>query len=115
MFPLAIIQGLEDIEEKIQNAPDKGYEIGVFIGSMLPFVILVVVAYLIYRYAKVDRYQGRLASAGVAAISLTVCIVSLIRHTHWFTDLLGGLFIGSALLVAVIAVDRYVPSKSQLH
>jgi membrane-associated phospholipid phosphatase len=74
-----------------------------------------ILAYLIYRYAKVDRYQGRLASAGVAAISLTVCVVSLIRHTHWFTDLLGGLFIGSALLVAVIAVDRYVPSKSQLH
>jgi len=74
-----------------------------------------ILAYLIYRYAKVDRYQGRLASAGVALISLTVCFVSLIRHTHWFSDLLGGVFIGSALLVAVIAVDRYVPSKSQLH
>lgn len=74
-----------------------------------------VLAYLIYRYAKVDRYQGRLASAGVLLISLTVCTVSLIRHTHWFSDLLGGLFIGSALLVAVIAIDRYVPSKSQLH
>ena len=74
-----------------------------------------ILAYLIYRYAKVDRYQGRLASAGVVVISLTVCVVSLIRHTHWFTDLLGGLFVGSAVLVAVIAVDRYVPSKSQLH
>ena len=74
-----------------------------------------ILAYLIYRYAKVDRYQGRLASAGVVTISLTISVVSLIRHTHWFTDLLGGLFIGSALLVAVIAVDRYVPSKSQLH
>ena len=74
-----------------------------------------ILAYIIYRYAKVDRYQGRLATAGVVAISLTVCIVSLIRHTHWFSDLLGGLFIGSALLVAVIAIDRYVPSKSQLH
>jgi membrane-associated phospholipid phosphatase len=74
-----------------------------------------ILAYLIYRYAKVDRYQGRLASAGVVLISLTVCTVSLIRHTHWFSDLLGGLFVGSALLVAVIAIDRYVPSKSQLH
>ena len=74
-----------------------------------------LLAYLIYRYAKVDRYQGRLASAGVVLISLTVCVVSLIRHTHWFSDLLGGLFVGSALLVAVIAIDRYVPSKSQLH
>ena len=74
-----------------------------------------ILAYLIYRYAHVDRYQGRLASASVVLISLTVCTVSLIRHTHWFTDLLGGLFVGSALLVAVIAVDRYVTSKSQLH
>ena len=74
-----------------------------------------ILAYLIYRYAHVDRFQGRLASAGVALISLTICVVSLIRHTHWFTDLLAGLFIGSSLLVAVIAVDRYVPSKSQLH
>ena len=74
-----------------------------------------ILAYLIYRYARVDRFQGRLASAGVVLISLTICVVSLIRHTHWFTDLLGGLFIGSSLLVAVIAADRYVPSKSQLH
>ncbi|WP_147676953.1 hypothetical protein [Algibacter pacificus] len=40
------------IEEKIQNAPDSAYEIGVFIGSMLPFVLLVLLAYLIYRYNK---------------------------------------------------------------
>ena len=73
-----------------------------------------VLAYLIYRYAHVDRYRGRLGSAGVAAISLTVCIVSLVRDTHWFSDLLGGLFIGGALLVLVIAVDRYYPSNSQL-
>ncbi len=74
-----------------------------------------ILAYIIYRYAKVDRYQGKLATAGVITITLTVCIVSLIRRTHWFSDLLGGIFIGSALLVAVIAIDRYVPSKSQLH
>ena len=73
-----------------------------------------VLAYLIYRYAHVDRYRGRLASAGVATISLTVCIVSLVRDTHWFSDLLGGLFIGGALLVLVIAIDRYWPSNSQL-
>ena len=73
-----------------------------------------VLAYLIYRYAHVNRYRGRLASAGVATISLTVCTVSLIRDTHWFSDLLGGLFIGGSLLVLIIAVDRYWPSNSQL-
>lgn len=41
-----------DIEEKIKNAPDKGYEIGVFIGAMLPMVVLALIAYGIYRYNK---------------------------------------------------------------
>jgi membrane-associated phospholipid phosphatase len=73
-----------------------------------------VLAYLIYRYAHVDRYRGRLVSTGVALISLSVCVVSLFRNTHWLSDLVGGLFIGAALLVMVIAVDRFVPSNSQL-
>ena len=73
-----------------------------------------VLAYLIYRYAHVDRYRGRLASAGVALISVSVCVVSLIRNTHWLSDLVGGLFIGGALLVMVIAIDRFVTSNSQL-
>ena len=41
-----------DIEEKIKNAPDKGYEIGVVIGTYLPFVILVVIAYLMFNRFK---------------------------------------------------------------
>lgn len=41
-----------NIEEKIKNAPDSSYEIGVFIGSFLPFLGLVIIAYLFYRYHK---------------------------------------------------------------
>lgn len=52
MLLVLLIQEVVDIEEKIKNAPDSSYEIGVFIGSMLPFVLLVVLAYLIYRYNK---------------------------------------------------------------
>jgi membrane-associated phospholipid phosphatase len=74
-----------------------------------------VIAYLIYRYAHVDRYNGRLASAAVGLLALTVCIVSLLRNTHWFLDLFGGLLLGGALLVLIIAIDRFVPSDSQLH
>jgi len=41
-----------DIEEKMRNAPNSGYEIGVTIGTYLPFIILVVIAYLIYYKTK---------------------------------------------------------------
>ncbi|MFD1616157.1 hypothetical protein [Gelatiniphilus marinus] len=41
-----------DIKEKINNAPNSNYEIGVFIGSMLPFATLVLIAYVIFRHNK---------------------------------------------------------------
>lgn len=41
-----------NVEEKIRNAPDKGYEIGVMIGTYLPFVLLAALAYFIYYKAK---------------------------------------------------------------
>lgn len=48
---IALLQQV-DIGEKIKNAPNKAYEIGVFIGSMLPFVVMVLLAVLLYRYHK---------------------------------------------------------------
>lgn len=52
MFLFAAVQDIDTIKEKIAEAPDKGYEIGVFIGTMLPFLLLVTIAYLVYRYNK---------------------------------------------------------------
>ena len=43
-----------DIEEKMQNAPDKGYEIGVVIGTYLPFAVLVIIAYIMF-----NRFKNR--------------------------------------------------------
>ena len=51
MLPISLLQDV-NIEEKVKNAPDNSYEIGVFIGSMLPFVVLVIIAYSLYRYNK---------------------------------------------------------------
>lgn len=51
MHLLTVLQNV-DIEEKMKHAPDSQYGIGVFIGSMLPFVVLVLIAYGIYRYNK---------------------------------------------------------------
>lgn len=48
---IALIQQV-NIEEKLKNAPDSGYEIGVVIGTYLPFVVLVGIAYFVYYKAK---------------------------------------------------------------
>lgn len=52
MFTVLTLLQQVDIEEKVKNAPNSDYEIGVFIGSFLPFLILVIIAYSIYKYNK---------------------------------------------------------------
>ncbi len=42
----------EQINEKLKNAPDSQYGIGIFIGYLLPFVVFAFLAYLIYSYMK---------------------------------------------------------------
>ena len=41
-----------NVAEKIKSAPDNNYQIGVLIGSFLPFALLVGVAYWMYYRAK---------------------------------------------------------------
>lgn len=41
-----------DIEEKLKNAPSNSYQIGVFIGSFIPFLVLIGLAYWMYSRAK---------------------------------------------------------------
>ena len=41
-----------DITEKVKNAPDSAYEIGLVIGSYLPFVFLIGLAYFLYYRVK---------------------------------------------------------------
>ena len=45
-------QDVSEIEKKIEEAPDSAYEIGVAIGTYLPFVVLVLVAYAFYYFSK---------------------------------------------------------------
>ncbi|SNY95118.1 hypothetical protein [Flagellimonas pacifica] len=55
MKPILFLIQQPDIEEKMKEAPDSAYEIGVVIGSYLPFVILAGIAYAIYYYNKKKR------------------------------------------------------------
>ena len=51
MTPFSLLQKVKK-KKKIAQAPDKSYEIGVVIGSYLPFVVLVGFAYWMYYRAK---------------------------------------------------------------
>lgn len=51
---------LEQINEKINSAPDISSKIGVFIGNILPFVVLVLLAYLLYSYMKNKSGEGNM-------------------------------------------------------
>ena len=72
-----------------------------------------IMAYLIFRYSHKEPFEGLRLTWFVSIITTGVCLASLHRNTHWFSDLLGGLFIGSALLVLIIAVDRSISSNRQ--
>lgn len=41
-----------NIGEKIKNDPDGTYQIGVLIGSFVPFIVLAGLAYFLYYRAK---------------------------------------------------------------
>ena len=49
---LLALQDPELIKKKMEQAPDKGYEIGVIIGTYLPFVLFIVFAYTVYYFVK---------------------------------------------------------------
>jgi uncharacterized membrane protein YukC len=55
---LLIIQDVSEIEKKMEEAPNSAYEIGVAIGTYLPFVVLIIVAYAFYYYSKKRRRES---------------------------------------------------------
>lgn len=72
-----------------------------------------LLAYLIYRYTQREPFHGIRLNWLAVLITFSVCVVSLVRDTHWFSDLLAGAFLGAALLVLIIAIDRSIASKKQ--
>ncbi|MBF4517352.1 hypothetical protein IRZ71_13395 [Flavobacterium sp. ANB] len=57
MYIISLLQKV-DVAEKIKTAPDSSYQIGVLIGSFVPFVILIGIAYWMYNRAKKRDENG---------------------------------------------------------
>jgi hypothetical protein len=49
---LTLMLQIETITQKMEEAPDKGYEIGVVIGTYLPLFILIGFAWLMFYLVK---------------------------------------------------------------
>lgn len=73
-----------------------------------------MLAYLIYRYTKFGSTRIIFLYSAVGIVTASVCLVSLLRNTHWLSDLIGGAFLGGAILVLLVALDRAWPSERQL-
>ncbi len=41
-----------DVNEKLKNAPDDSYQIGIIIGTYLPVILLLGIAWFVYWRAK---------------------------------------------------------------
>lgn len=70
-------------------------------------------AYIIFRYTHRAPFEGLRLYWLVALITIAVGLVSLLRNTHWFSDLIGGMFLGGSILILVVAIDRFIPSQRQ--
>jgi membrane-associated phospholipid phosphatase len=101
--------------------PGENFEICMFSGGMAypsghisnALVTWGLLAYIIFRYTQRAPFEGLRLYWLAALITISVGLASLLRNTHWVSDLLGGLFLGGAILVLVVAVDRFIPSKRQ--
>lgn len=52
MKSLLFLVQTANLEDKLKNAPDDSYQIGLIIGSFVPFIALVAIAYWMYYAAK---------------------------------------------------------------
>lgn len=68
-------------------------------------------AYLVYKYLWNQPKSARYLITIISSMATAIFCVSLYRNTHWFSDLLGGIFLGGALLSSVTAFDRIIPSR----
>ena len=68
-------------------------------------------AYLAIKYSEPSRFRTYLATWSVAAVTALVLLISLFRNTHWLSDLIGGVSVGTGLLLLIVAIDRLVSSS----
>ncbi|GAA2755401.1 phosphatase PAP2 family protein [Actinopolymorpha rutila] len=70
------------------------------------FVYGLVVALLV-RYGNVSTRRRWLLIGLVAAAEVLMTVISVYRHTHWFSDLIAGTMVGGAVLQVSLLADLH--------
>jgi hypothetical protein len=80
-------------------------------------VVLVygLAVFLLVRYIGLSHQIRRMLCAAVVVLSVAMTAVSLTLRWHWFTDLIGGLLVGAAVLQATLTLDSAVPLTREDH
>lgn len=67
-----------------------------------------LIAYVLYRFAGFTQRRTAMLTGVAVALTVLMTVVSLYRNTHWLTDLLGGVTVGTGLLASFIILDHAV-------
>ncbi|MBR0302911.1 MAG: phosphatase PAP2 family protein [Clostridia bacterium] len=105
-----VIVNYRPIIEEGASAPEASFPSS---HTMLVFVVMGSAALVIGKYIKIEWLRTALRIACVAVIAVTVA-GRLISGVHWFTDIVGGIFISSALLFTFSAALDMIEEKEQL-
>ena len=106
VFKLAIGRTKPRLNMDILNFGGMSFPSGHISNAVL---IWGLFAYLIYRYLWGEPKSAKYLITIVSSVTTAIMVVSLYRNTHWFSDLLGGIFLGGALLISITALDRLIP------
>jgi undecaprenyl-diphosphatase len=70
-----------------------------------------VSAYLLLRYCYDARWLRRAFVSAIALLVALQFVTSILLHWHWFTDLVGGVIIGSLAVTLTVALDNVVAHR----